>query len=932
MARVARGSPPGGLTVARVPLSPELVARVTGIEHRFGDVRALAGVSADIPARSLVGLIGPDGVGKSTLMSLLAGARRIQQGQVSVLGGDMNVPRHRRAACLRIAYMPQGLGKNLYADLSVFENLDFFGRLFGKGQTERRARIDTLLAATGLESFSARPVGKLSGGMKQKLGLCCALIHDPDFLILDEPTTGVDPLSRENFWELIARMRASAPEMSLLVSTAYMEEAERFDRLLAMDAGSILASGTPQQLKETTGTRSLEDAFVCLLPEAKRGAGHRLSIPPCGPARAEPAIFARGLTRRFGDFTAVDNVSFSISRGEIFGFVGSNGCGKTTTMKMLTGLLRPSEGEARLFGRAVDARDVEARRRVGYMSQSFSLYRELTVRQNLELHARLFRLPAPEIGPRVENLLDRFGLEAVSNELAAQLPLGVGQRLSLAVAVIHDPEILILDEPTSGVDPVARDGFWELLIDLSRDKGVTIFISTHFMHEAARCDRVALMHAGRVLECDTPAALVRARAAVNLEHAFIAHIRDAMAEAQEEPGDLGLLPAQFEPGRMPESVESRYRRGLARLLAYARRETLEVLRDPVRLVFAFGGSALLMLMFAYGITTDVENVRYAVLDLDRSPESRAYLRGFEGSRYFSERPPIASHDEAHARLEANEISLVLEIPPRFGRDLRRGASPEISAWIDGAMPFRGETIRGYVHGLHAEILRDIAARSTPPVPLIQGRIESRYRYNPTFESIYAIVPGVPPMLLILIPAILMAVSVAREKELGSIINFYVTPTTRLEFLAGRQLPYVAIGFMNFLLLTAMSIVVFQVPLKGSASALAVGAFLYVMATTGMGLLISTFTSSQIAAIFATAILTMAPTIHFSGFMQPVSTLEGAARVLGTFWPTTYYLHLSTGAFTKGLSARDLSSDLLALAAFVPVFIAVGTLCLRRQAR
>jgi ribosome-dependent ATPase len=346
--------------------------------------------------------------------------------------------------------------ENLYPDLSIRENIEFFGRLFGQSRSEREDRIAELLAATGLAPFADRLAKKLSGGMKQKLGLCCSLIHDPDLLILDEPTTGVDPLSRRQFWELIRRIRARRRGISVLVATAYMEEAERFDWLVAMNAGKVLASGTPAELKATIGARTLEDAFIALLPEQQR-AGHRtLHIPPRHTIDAEPVIAARGLTRRFGDFTAVNHVSFTIERGEIFGFVGSNGCGKTTTMKMLTGLLPASEGEALLFGRPLDASDLGARRRVGYMSQSFSLYTELTVRQNLSLHARLFHLPARKAATRIVELIQRFGLGEYVDQRTQDLPLGIRQRLSLAVAIVHEPEMLILDEPTSGVDPLAR--------------------------------------------------------------------------------------------------------------------------------------------------------------------------------------------------------------------------------------------------------------------------------------------------------------------------------------------------------------------------------------------------------------------------------------------------------------------------------------------
>ena len=511
----------------------DAVARIENITQRYGKTVAVDGVTLAFPGGCLVGLIGPDGVGKSTLLSIVAGARQIQTGTAHVLDGNMADAAHRAAVCPRIAYMPQGLGKNLYPDLSIRENIEFFGRLFGQSGAERGRRIAELLASTGLAPFANRPVKKLSGGMKQKLGLCCSLIHDPDLLILDEPTTGVDPLSRRQFWKLIERIQSRRRGMSVVVATAYMEEAERFDWLIAMNANKILAAGTPAELKTAAGARTVEEAFIALLPEQQR-AGHRaLHIPPRRTVDTEPVIVARGLTCRFGDFTAVDHVSFTIERGEIFGFVGSNGCGKTTTMKMLTGLLPASEGEALLFGRPLDASDLNARNRVGYMSQSFSLYAELTVRQNLDLHARLFHLPARKAKARVAELIGRFRLAAHVDQRAQDLPLGIRQRLSLAVAIVHEPEMLILDEPTSGVDPLARDRFWELLIDLSRNEGVTIFVSTHFMNEAERCDRISLMDSGHVLATATPAGLVEARGAATLEEAFISYLEEA---AGVQPG------------------------------------------------------------------------------------------------------------------------------------------------------------------------------------------------------------------------------------------------------------------------------------------------------------------------------------------------------------------------------------------------------------
>ena len=903
-----------------------IVASITDLTHRFGEVAALRNVTLEIPSGQMVGLIGPDGVGKSTLLGLIAGAKRIQSGRVMVLGGDMADMRHRSGVCPRIAFMPQGLGKNLSMELSVFENIDFFARLFGQRESERKERIAKLLEATGLAPFPDRPAGKLSGGMKQKVGLCTALVHDPDLLILDEPTTGVDPLSRQQFWTLIDDIRRDRPHMSVVVATAYMDEAARFDWLIAMNKGRILATGTPAEIRKRTGSRSLEEAFVALLPPDERGDGGPLVIPPRAPTGEEPAIVARHLTRRFGAFTAVNDVSFEIDRGEIFGFLGSNGCGKSTTMKMLTGLLPATAGEAFLFGERVDADGTDTRRRVGYMSQAFSLYTELTVRQNLWLHARLFHIPVEQAEPRIDELVARFGLAPHLDDLAEVLPLGIRQRLSLAVAVIHEPEMLILDEPTSGVDPIARDEFWELLVDLSRRQQVTIFISTHFMNEALRCDRISLMHAGTVLACDTPVALMKARAADDLEQAFI----DYIAEAEHDggsPAAAATFAAKSAGPTRPHAWP-----GLARLLAYANRETLEILRDPVRLAFAFGGSILLMLVFGFGITTDVENVRYAELDQDQTPASRDFLAAFAGSRSFQRQPELAGVNDLEQRLRANDISLALEVPDQFGRLFAKGSVPEVSAVVDGANPFRAETISQYASSVAMLHAQDEYRRNTRG-PDRTGRlptIEPRFLYNPSFESVYAIVPSIPPLLLVLLPAILTAVSVVREKELGSIVNFYVTPTTRLEFLAGKQLPYIVIAMINYMILTVMAVGIFGVPLKGSGPMLTLCALLYVAATTAIGLVVATFTRSQVAAVFATAILTMLPTTQFSGLLQPVSTLEGNARIVGTLWPTTYFMHASVGAFTKGLDARLLAPDALALAAFVPVLLLTAMLLLRRQ--
>lgn len=907
------------------------VSEIKALTHQYTRTIALDNIQLDIPSSCKVGFIGPDAVGKSTLLALIAGVRKLQSGQINVLGGNIGDTGHRTQICPRIAYMPQGLGRNLYTSLSVFENIDFFGRLFGQSTEERLWRINELLKSTGLSAFANRAAGNLSGGMKQKLGLCCALIHDPDLLILDEPTTGVDPLSRQQFWQLLDVIRERRNTMSILIATAYMEEAENFDRLVAMDAGRILASGSPEELKSLTGTTNLDEAFINLLPKEKQ-RGHKKLIVPAKNTKSSQltAIQAKGLTKRFGTFTAVDNVSFQIEPGEIFGFLGSNGCGKTTTMKMLTGLLPATEGEAILFGEKANTHDLAIRKRVGYMSQSFSLYAELTVKQNLVLHARLFHLPADTLESRINETLATFGLIDYIDEQSSQLPLGIRQRLSLAVAVVHEPEMLILDEPTSGVDPIARDQFWELLIKLSREKGVTIFISTHFMNEAERCDRISFMHAGKVLATDSPQVLIAKSGTRNLEEAFINYLKNVAKNGDSEAtSDSNLIETNFTNTEIARNSHGVF--DINRLLAYFRRETMELLRDPIRLAFSLLGPLLLMVVFGYGISFDVEDLPYAVLDRDRTADSRAYLENFSGSRYFKQKRPILDYKDMEKRLRSGELIIAIEIPPNYGKLLRSGKQAVIGVWVDGAVPFRAETSRGYVLGVHQAYLAELARQQygrKPPLAAV--KIETRFRYNQAFKSVYAMVPGIFMLLLLMIPAMMTAVGVVREKELGSITNLYATPVTGLEFLLGKQLPYVIIAMISYASLIVLALLLFQVPIKGSFFALSFGVLLYVVASTGFGLLVSAFVKSQIAAIFAAAIFSIIPAINFTGFFAPVSSLTGNAKFISNIFPGSYFQQISVGTFTKGLNFNDLIYSYLILIVIIAVTLIASLFLLKTQ--
>ena len=451
---------------------------VQGLTRRFGAVTAVNDLTFEVPAGKLFGLVGPDGAGKTTTLRMLAGVLRPTSGDAIV--GGTSVVKNPEAVKHRIAYMSQRFG--LYTDLTVRENIDFYADLYHVPRAERPTRLERLYHFSGLGPFEARLAGQLSGGMKQKLSLCCALIHHPQILLLDEPTFGVDPISRRELWSIIKDNVAEG--MTVLVTTSTPEEAERCDD-------------------------------VALLAEGRIVPGKRVTAPPPldHPDRrldTAPAVSVRDLTRRFGDFTAVDHVTFDVAEGEIFGFLGPNGAGKTTTIKMLTGLLAPTGGTATPLTRL----------QIGYMSQMFSLYNDLTVEENIRFFAGLYEVGGARYDERRDWIFEMSGLKDQRNRLTAELPLGWKQRLALGTAMIHEPPILFLDEPTSGVDPLSRRNFWDLIYGLA-DRGTTVFVSTHYMEEAEYCHRIALMNRGRLIALDTPGALKAELGVTTLEEVFI---------------------------------------------------------------------------------------------------------------------------------------------------------------------------------------------------------------------------------------------------------------------------------------------------------------------------------------------------------------------------------------------------------------------------
>ena len=1007
---------------------------IRGLSHSYRGKTALDNITLSLPQGASIGMIGPDGVGKSTLLALIAGVKTIQKGSVRVLGADPARRREREALLPRIAFMPQGLGKNLYPTLSVHDNVAFHARLFGLNRREREERIARLLDATGLTPFAERAAGKLSGGMKQKLSLCCALVHDPELLILDEPTTGVDPLSRRQFWQLVAELRAENPGMTVLVATAYMEEAEQFDYLLALDAGRVLACRPMAEV--LSGGITLEAAYVAMLPAERRSPWHDEMLTPFAADPAlPPAIEAEHLSKRFGDFTAVNDVSFRIAQGEIFGFLGSNGCGKSTTMKMLTGLLAASDGSARLLGRPVAAGNLETRMQTGYMSQAFSLYEELSVRQNLVLHARLYRIA--QAAAAIDGVLRQFELAEHADSLPASLPLGVRQRLQLAAACLHRPKVLILDEPTSGVDPAARDMFWQYLLQLSRQERVTIFVSTHFMNEAERCDRISLMHRGRVLAVGTPAELVRRQQAASLEESFIRFLEQDEARESGQPESVELVatdkgqsesaehatnavpsparggglgwgqnagapansvsaetappprpsPAQAQGreqvaadmagagqrqpenavedvsgclnessnadqkqpenpkpntannlsgsmksakgSKQPEKLRPRgLRYWLAMVLTFALREGRELAGDRIRLMFALLGPLIYLFAGSLGISYDTDQLDFAVLDQDQSRYSRELVREFEGSAYFRRAADLSRREDIAAELTAARVELVIEIPPHFGRDLLAQRRPQVAFYIDGAMPQQGENIAGYAQGIAAGYA--LSLYRTYGIQPAGADLDMRFIYNPTFKSINALAPGFLMLALVMIPAMMTALGVVREKEIGSIMNLYSSPASSLQYLLGKQLPYVALSMGAYVMLVAVIVLVLDVPVKGSLAALTAGALCFVLATTAFGLLVSAFVRSQVAAIFAAAILAMIPAMNFSGMIYPFSTLSGSGYWIGRGFPASWFQMVGLGVITKGLLWRDVYPIFGVLLAFFLGYLLLAALLLKKQ--
>jgi ABC-2 type transport system permease protein len=954
-------------------------------------VHALDGVSVTGGPRTLTALVGPDGAGKTTFIRLVSGLMTPDHGTLRVL--DIDVAAHPQDVQDRIGYMPQKFG--LYEDLTVQENLDLYADLHGVTAAGRRQRYPQLMAMTALGPFTNRLAGRLSGGMKQKLGLACTLVRAPDLLLLDEPTVGVDPLSRRELWEIIRRL-IEEEGIAVLLSTSYLDEAERCDHVVVLHQGKALAQGPPASVRalaeghtflvrppqgqparvvqarlfnepgivdavpesgqvrvvravdnaalaDATATPArFEDGFMVLLWQHAREGEARAA--PSEPARPEPrppapprppgmsnsdtVVEVHDLVRRFGSFTAVDHVSFEVQRGEMFGLLGPNGAGKTTTFRMLCGLLPATSGALRVAGVDLASARASARARIGYVAQKFSLYGQLTVTENLEFFASAYGLGGRRKSDRIAWALEQFELETLARLPSGQLPGGYKQRLAIAAALLHEPEILFLDEPTSGADPLARREFWQRITALA-ETGVTVIVTTHFMEEAEYCDRMAILDAGRILAQGTPAE-VRGRApaepghAPTMEDAFIAVVRESREEEQRPP--------QATPTSAgPVAALAMHSRGpmarVRRVASIMRKEARQIFRDPSSVAIGVILPVILILLFGYGLSLDVRNVPVAVVLEQPSPDATALAAGFQLSPYFDARL-FTSMRDAEALLLDRKVDGIVRIRPDFARRLAEGDA-EVQVLVHGTDANYARIVQSYAQ---AAVGQWAARRAAAGQDVAGGpvAVEVRLWFNEANESRYFLVPGLIVLVMTLIGAMLTALVMAREWERGTLEALFVTPIAATEILLGKTIPYFVLGMIGLVLCILSARLLFHVPLRGSLIVLTGASMLYLLVALSIGLLISSASKSQFVASQVTMLVTFLPAVMLSGFLFDLRSMPVAVRAITYLMPARYYVALLQTVFLAGDVWGVIVPNAVVLAAMAVVLLLLSRGATRKK--
>ena len=957
--------------------------RLSGVVKGFSGREALAGISADILPGQLTGLVGPDGAGKTTLLRLIAGLLRPDQGSITLMGRD--TVREQGEIAHLTGYMPQRFG--LYEDLSVRENLRLYADLRALPTNCRAETFERLLEFTRLAPFTNRLAGKLSGGMKQKLGLACALMAHPEVLLLDEPGVGVDPVSRQDLWRMVGELTGEG--MAVVWSTAYLEEAEQCASVLLLNEGQLAFQGPPGALTQRLQGRSFrlacpsgdkrqrlgqlldqrtvsdgviqghalrlvlrhdapletanalaaiaggvlepvaprfEDAFIDLLGGGPGGTSALAERMLPVSAEAPLAVSCQQLTRRFGDFTAADAVSFDVRPGEIFGLLGPNGAGKSTTFKMLCGLLKPTSGTAHVVGLDLAVAGSAAKSRIGYMAQKFSLYGLLSVRQNLEFSAGVYGLSGEIRQQRIDEMIATFDLGRFLDCAPGDLSLGHRQRLALACAVMHRPAVLFLDEPTSGVDPITRREFWTHINGMV-SKGMTVMVTTHFMDEAEYCDRVALMFDARLIALDSPDALKASvtqpdEREVTMEEAFIRLIDKGRGKAVLPPPPLigreenkgGVAPTRLK-ALTPPSRQSR-------LLAIVRKESRQALRDPSTLLVAFVLPVLMLFLFAYAVSLDTRQVPIGVVLESDSEPAQSLAAAFAGSRYFSV-TPVRDRREVEAALIAGHLRACVVIPQDFSRRLERGQPDGLVQLItDGTQPNTASFAANYTQGVIKHWQAD--RQGTDVSPSVE--LQPRFWFNPEIESRRALVPGALAIVMTMIGTLLTAMVVAREWERGTMEGLFSTPASIPEILIGKLLPYFVLGLTATAIGAALAVGVFGVPLRGSLFALMLLASVFLIPALGQGLLISVLAKNQFVAAQIALISGFLPALLLSGFLFEISSMPLPIRLLTHVVPAR---HFNAGLQTVFLVGDVWPLILPALAALLAIGSFFFLLALRK---
>jgi ABC-type multidrug transport system ATPase subunit/ABC-type multidrug transport system permease subunit len=953
---------------------------------------ALAQVSARIKKGCITGLVGPDGAGKTTLIRIIAGLLTVNEGQVTAGGLDPNKDLDRLRAIL--GYMPQKFG--LYEDLTVMENLVLYADLRNVPIAEREAVFNQLLDFTDLKRFTSRPAGKLSGGMKQKLGLACALLGNPEILLLDEPSVGVDPIARRELWKMVNVLLKKG--ITVVWSTSYLDEAELCDEVLLMHAGKILYSGKPDALTATIKGRSMqvrqiegnhrlvlqralrlnevmdgviqgnnvrlllrksnqppklslleagskaelvqvpprfEDAFIDLLGGGPDGDSKLAKVMHLvEKSSLENVIEAVELTKQFDTFVATDHINFSVKRGEVFGLLGPNGAGKSTTFKMMCGLLTPTSGTAHVQGIDLQKSPSEAHQQVGYMAQKFSLYGDLTVMQNLQFYAGIYGITGKEKNQKIAEMIEIFDLAADVNTNANELSLGYKQRLSLVCAIMHEPSILFLDEPTSGVDPITRREFWTHINGLVQ-KGVTIMVTTHFMDEAEYCDRIGLIYRGKLIAAGTPDQLKDQASNAKhpeptMEEAFIELIiqHDKENEQNTFASDQPKIDFLAAPSSRLDNFISR-RGTLRRSLALCRKEFYQIVRDPSNVLIAFVLPIIMLFIYGYGINLDSTQLRMGIVLEDTSSDARRFGEAFFGSPYL-QMTALPTAAAATKQLLAGKIRGFVTIQTDFSKQLNSGHGiAPVQLITDGSETNTANFVSAYATGAQ-QIWQQLRLVETgqPIAPNIN--IEPRYWFNPSAISRNFIVPGSIAIIMTVIGALLTSLVVAREWERGTMEALLSTSITRLEFLFSKWVPYYLLGIASMAVCWLIAITLLHTPFRGSLFFLFTETSLFLGSALGLGLWLSTATRNQFNAAQASLNLAFLPAIMLSGFIFEISSMPAIVRAVTYLMPPRYFVSSLQTLFLAGNVGGLLFKNGLFLLIFAVLLLGLTAKLTRRR--